>query len=129
MAHYPSVPQKRIPIELWPRSASMVTVASRGQKTVWRIDSELFCDLKPCSSYHGNGVTHKQKHVSLSGQDNSVRREGQVFILHGLECPGGKFCELRRGWGLSILTESKRIFSFPFPISYLDHFCVQALYS
>ena len=41
------MPQKGIPDEVFPGSASMVTVALWGEETVWDLDSELWGDLKP----------------------------------------------------------------------------------
>jgi hypothetical protein len=51
MIHCSAVPEERIPVEFFPRSASMVTLAFWGQEVVWDLYPELYDDLEPFDAF------------------------------------------------------------------------------
>jgi hypothetical protein len=74
------MPQRGVPFEVFPGSASMVTVAFGGEETVWGLGFKLCGDLNPCAINH-DGCQGKdaipqtmQLIVGRTGQEYNQRK-------------------------------------------------------
>jgi hypothetical protein len=74
------MPQRGVPFEVFPGSASMVTVAFGGEETVWGLGLKLGGELNPCAINH-DGCQGKdaipqtmQLIVGRTGQEYNQRK-------------------------------------------------------